>query len=392
MELTFTENLGVPYIGPMPRLGDGTMTIIQGTVLRNCNRFHINLCGSPQLNEKCDTALHLNPRFGGENQVVRNSFLGRRWGTEERSGKMPLQLGADFECIILCTNLDFKIAFNGSHFCEFKHRMAKEGVNNLVIEGNVKINCLRFRGPGTELLPQPPIPGIPKGPPQPVVCPPALGPAPPFAPGPQGYGPPQPGYGAPQPGYGPPQPGYGPPQPGYGPPQPGACPQPGFGPPQSNFGPPQPGYGPPQPGPLPPPINLAIPLRHPLAGGLYPGRMIYISGIPHSSSTTGFTINLKKGEGANADIAFHFNVRFNEKAVVRNTWRQHWGTEERKVPNFPFGPGLNFDIIIRCEIDVLKVAVNNQHYVEYKHRVKELNTIKLLEVVGELRLTNVNVP
>eukprot|EP00914_Ancora_sagittata_P013257 GHVO01025790.1.p1 GENE.GHVO01025790.1~~GHVO01025790.1.p1 ORF type:complete len:399 (+),score=20.33 GHVO01025790.1:88-1284(+) len=398
MELTFTENLGVPYIGPMPRLGDGTMTIIQGTVPRNCNRFHINLSASPQLNEKCDTAMHMNPRFEGVNQIVRNSYKGRSWGTEERSGKFPLRQGADFECIILSTNQDFKIAFNGQHFCEFKYRMPKERVTSLVIEGNVRINCLRFRGPGTEVLPQPGLPNMPPGPPQPVVCPPGMGAAPPFAPA--GYGPPQPGappsY-TPQPGYAPPQPGYAPPQPGYGPPQPGAPPfnappQPGYGPPQPSMGPPAPGYGPPQPGSLPPPLNLAIPLRHPLAGGLYPGRMIYVSGVPHSAGSEGFSINLKTGEGNNAVIAFHFNVRFNERAVVRNTCSSHWGTEERKVPHFPFAPGLNFDIIIRCEAESLKVAVNNAHYIEYKHRVKDLNSIRLLEVVGGLRLTNVNVP
>lgn len=366
MELSYTENLGIPYIGPMPKLHDGTMTIIQGNVPRNCKRFHINLSVSPYLNEKCETALHLNPRFEGVNQVVRNSYIQNRWGVEERGGAaFPLRLGENFEVIILSTNGHFKVAFNGQHFCEFKYRMPKERVTSLVVEGDVKLNCLKFRGPGIEILSQAGNPNMPHGPPQPVICPPCGPQIPPpsFAPG---FRPP--GSSAP---------------PAYFPPGP---PQPGFGPPTSQF-------GPPQAGPLPPPINLTVPLRHPLAGGLYPGRMIHVSGVPHSTSSSGFSINLKTGEGPKADIAFHFNVRFKERVIVRNTMiRGGWGPEERNVPNFPFGPGLNFDIIIRCEAHSLKVAVNNAHFIEYKHRVKDLNSIRLLEVVGELRLTNVNVP
>ena len=73
-----------------------------------------------------------------------------------------------------------------------------------------------------------------------------------------------------------------------------------------------------------------------------------------------FEINLKISDGPKADIAFHFNPRFDEKVVVRNTFRKGaWGREERQETHFPFTPGVNFDIIIRCENQVLKVGIKD---------------------------------
>lgn len=57
------------------------------------------------------------------------------------------------------------------------------------------------------------------------------------------------------------------------------------------------------------------------------------------------------------DIAFHFDIRFNERQVVRNTLiNGGWGTEERSGP-FPFFHGQSIDIIFRIEAQTIKVCI-----------------------------------
>lgn len=66
-----------------------------------------------------------------------------------------------------------------------------------------------------------------------------------------------------------------------------------------------------------------------------------------------FHINLKK----DADVAFHFNPRFDQNSIVRNTLVNGcWGAEERHANGFPFAPGKMFDIKILCESDCYKVG------------------------------------
>ncbi|ETE73936.1 MAPK-interacting and spindle-stabilizing protein-like protein, partial [Ophiophagus hannah] len=96
---------------------------------------------------------------------------------------------------------------------------------------------------------------------------------------------------------------------------------------------------------------------------------------------------------AGDDIAFHFNPRFNEnnmKVIVCNSKIQNvWGTEDRTAPRFPFEAGKSFKIQILCEADHLKVAVDDAHLMQYKHRIKELNQITKLSVSGDVTLASV---
>ena len=65
-----------------------------------------------------------------------------------------------------------------------------------------------------------------------------------------------------------------------------------------------------------------------------------------------FDINLCYHNSHKRDIAFHFNPRFNENAVVRNSMAGFtWGKEERRQPNFPFKKGEHFDIMIMVHSD-----------------------------------------
>uniref|UniRef100_A0A8D0BZY4 Galectin n=1 Tax=Salvator merianae TaxID=96440 RepID=A0A8D0BZY4_SALMN len=190
---------------------------------------------------------------------------------------------------------------------------------------------------------------------------------------------------------GPPAPGSFPSAPGVVPPgASGMFPAPGQPPSDSGTHPTAPptgpGFGPSPPGgPLQP---LKVPCDIPLQMGLVPRLLITIVGTVNKNPNR-FQVDLKKGE----DIAFHFNPRFNEdnkKVIVCNTKLfNSWGREERTAPRFPFEAGKPFKIQILCEMDHLKVAVNDAHLLQYNHRVKELNQITKLGVSGDVSLTSV---
>ena len=66
-----------------------------------------------------------------------------------------------------------------------------------------------------------------------------------------------------------------------------------------------------------------------------------------------FHVNLNLG----GDIAFHFNPRFRENCIVRNTKTGgKWGSEERQGSGLPFMPGSMFDLKILVEPNCYKVS------------------------------------
>ncbi|XP_053291218.1 galectin-3b [Pleuronectes platessa] len=232
------------------------------------------------------------------------------------------------------------------------------------------------------------VPG-PGGWPSPATGPgPAPGGWPSSAPGPV----PGPG-GWPSPATGPgPVPG-GWPSPAQGPgPVPGGWPSPAQGPGPGPGGWPSPAQGPgPGPGPGPtfpsaPQQNLSVPFHQNLPNGVYDKLLITIAGtVKHNPNK--FTVDLL----ASKDLAFHFNPRFNDygkKVLVRNSFiGGSWGKEEREVKHFPFVPGQAFEIKIMCTNTEFKVAVNNSHLLEYKHRVRDLRSINSIGINYDLTLS-----
>lgn len=126
---------------------------------------------------------------------------------------------------------------------------------------------------------------------------------------------------------------------------------------------------------------LMVPYDLPLHAGIMPRLLITIVAEPVPGADR-FNVDFIRGE----DVVFHFNPRFHEQTIVRNSnLRGCWGPEEREG-GFPFVQGQRFELKILVEEDSFKVAVDGTHLLEYEHRVGGLEEVTLLRVVGDVVL------
>lgn len=137
-------------------------------------------------------------------------------------------------------------------------------------------------------------------------------------------------------------------------------------------------------------VNPSVPYLGSISTPVVPGLMFQFTGQVLDNAK-GFAINLKTP----TDIAYHWNLRFTEGCVVRNTnLGGFWGPEERAAPSgeheLPFIPidldgQQKFEILIMCEAGKFLTSVNGHHFNEYIHRLP-LPEVKILEVVGDVQL------
>ncbi|XP_064504815.1 galectin-8 isoform X2 [Pseudopipra pipra] len=140
-------------------------------------------------------------------------------------------------------------------------------------------------------------------------------------------------------------------------------------------------------GVMPSGSQLGVPYVGKLDTALHPGCTIAIKGEVHKNPKS-FAINLRPSDSK--DIALHLNPRVKNKIFVRNSYlHDSWGEEEKEVANFPFSPGMYFELIIFCDAYQFKVAINGVHTLEYKHRFKQLEKINVVEVTGDVHLLDV---
>ncbi|XP_060113947.1 galectin-4 [Heteronotia binoei] len=137
-----TYNPPLPCSKPVPYgLRAGMSVYVQGMIPHTTDSFRVNFTSGS------DIVLHFNPRFKGHDSIVLNSCHGGKWGKEERHN-MSLQLGQHFEIIFIINNDHFQIMVNRNPFCEFKHRMPIERVQEVNVDGDMELQSLTVLGGG----------------------------------------------------------------------------------------------------------------------------------------------------------------------------------------------------------------------------------------------------
>ncbi|XP_055725327.1 galectin-9-like isoform X1 [Salvelinus fontinalis] len=337
-------NPRVPFTGCIQgALHEGKTITVTGRVLPGAQRFHVNLqCGS---RGNPDVALHFNPRYDSFlDVVVCNTMQHSKWGSEEREYFATMPQGANFTLMFLVNRDSYSIIVNGALFMEYLHRLSFSRVDTISVDGGVEVQSIAFSNPAvTSPPPQPGYPGHPhsgqrnrnrsrqsktgpKTPPQWSNNTQAFSAA--------GFLQAPPPYTA----------------------QPPYTPKPSF----------------------------VVPYKNIMAGGLYQGRNITIQGVVNHNADK-FCINLRFNSG----VAFHFNPRFNENVVVRNSLlKEQWGPEER-TGGMPFYRGQPFTMIIMCDTQCYRVMVNGALMFSYNHRHFLFQQIDILEVEGDVSLSAV---
>lgn len=310
------HNPSIPFAGTI--LGGflpGEMVLIQGSVPSGADRFQVDFtCGS-SVKPRADVAFHFNPRIK-KSCIVCNTLTKECWGREQIHYEMPFRLEVDFELIILILKDQFKVAVNGAHLLEYKHRVELERVDTISISGKVKVQAVGILSPSSS--PTSPAGSLTNQDTEMSM-------------------------------------------------RTDAQTQPVF----SSSG------------------DLSIPFRGQLVNGLSVGRSIIIKGETNQNAES-FCVNLRPATGS--DIALHLNPRLKKRVFVRNSFLSDcWGHEETVLASFPFTAGQYFEMIIRCDSQHFRVAMNGQHQLDYKHRMKELSVINQVEVKGDVTLLAVRV-
>ncbi|XP_066881774.1 galectin-8 isoform X4 [Kogia breviceps] len=127
----------LPFVARLnSSMGPGRTVVIKGEVNKNAKGFSVDLLSG----KSKAIALHLNPRLNVK-AFVRNSFLQESWGEEEREITcFPFSPGMYFEMIIYCDVREFKVAVNGVHSLEYRHRFKDlSHIDTLEINGDIHL-------------------------------------------------------------------------------------------------------------------------------------------------------------------------------------------------------------------------------------------------------------
>ncbi|XP_069313352.1 galectin-4 isoform X1 [Eulemur rufifrons] len=138
-----------------------------------------------------------------------------------------------------------------------------------------------------------------------------------------------------------------------------------------------------------PTYNPTLPYYKPIPGGLSVGMSVYIQGAA-SEHMRRFFVNFVTGPEPGADIALHFNPRFDgwDKVVFNTQQGGKWGNEEKKR-SMPFNKGAAFELVFMVMAEHYKVVVNGNPFYEFGHRIP-LQTVTHLQVDGDLQLQSIN--
>jgi len=128
-------------------------------------------------------------------------------------------------------------------------------------------------------------------------------------------------------------------------------------------------------------------METPVPINVFPGRVLYIDGRSNDHASR-FEFNLLTGVDPGADVAFHFNPRFDQRESVRNSCQGGgWGAEE-KDGGFPLEAGEEFEIQIICFPEYYQVNANGQPWYTFRHRLP-YQSVRALQVKGDVTVTSV---
>lgn len=125
-----------------------------------------------------------------------------------------------------------------------------------------------------------------------------------------------------------------------------------------------------------------------LHGPVEVGQIFVVSGKTIESAVM-LNINLTSAKEGEADIPFHFSVRFHEDSIVRNSLVDlAWGEEEREenlvASANPIMSGWVFKVYIMCSDDKFHVSINDHPFCIYNYRLP-LEEIHAIQVQGDLQ-------
>ncbi|XP_074872604.1 galectin-4 [Carettochelys insculpta] len=137
-----------------------------------------------------------------------------------------------------------------------------------------------------------------------------------------------------------------------------------------------------------PVYNPPLPYVTPVAGGLQPGMSVYVQGtVPHH--TKRFRVNFACGQQKGADVALHFNPRFDSgDKVVLNSFQGSWAREEHKP--MPFHKGQHFEVVFIITPQGYQITVNRAPYCEFQHRIPP-ERVQVVDVDGDVQLQSINI-
>ncbi|KAH7636258.1 hypothetical protein HUG17_10228 [Dermatophagoides farinae] len=350
-------SLPVCFSIPNGSLELGTLISIYATITSGGRRFRIDFFQGkcPHIygdGVRCESndnenniAFHFNPRIGGgtdgRDVVVLNSFCDGQWGLEERhQDAFPFQSDTPFRMMILVESDGFKVAVDGRHSYEFKHRCDFRDIARIHIEGNLILDLVEFRkeirylvrtqSTSSSLTVDSTSSTEEAATPTAQTAAAATG---------------------------------------------------------GDISPPS-GHSKLVTSPAIPYMEFDPNLSRPCD--------IYIAGMLPAHIRDNFVINLANSVEAEqstagiVNIPVHISIRADIQAIVRNTMTNGvWGEEELYlIGPFQLIPGTHFDLMISNREDKVVVAINGQPSFEYKHR-HESKTIDSLQINGGVVLTSI---
>uniref|UniRef100_A0A670YXG7 Galectin n=1 Tax=Pseudonaja textilis TaxID=8673 RepID=A0A670YXG7_PSETE len=119
--------------------------------------------------------------------------------------------------------------------------------------------------------------------------------------------------------------------------------------------------------------------------------MFFLQMISLSWSLCRFRVDFQCGscQMSKPDIAFHFNVRFDQNCIVCNSReKSSWQQEERKY-DMVFCTGLPFEIQFVVNSSSYEVLVDGKLYLEFRHRIP-LCRVDTIRISGELDVESIS--